>query len=117
VTIRGANVNLGVPQCKNCWNYTRFKVQSVSSTMDHTNWKIIMNMASVVRPMRKQIYCASKPKKVIHACTFSSVLTAMAIIKQTLQYVRSGEITSIESGSRRSILKSMKTRSIQFIWL
>ena len=74
-------------------------------------------MASVVRLMRKQIYCASKPKKVIYAYTFSSVLTFVAIIKRTLQYVRSGEIALIESGSKRSILRSMKTRSIQFIWL
>jgi len=84
--------------------------------MDHTNWKIIMNTAGVVRPMRKQIHYALKPKKAIHAHNFSSVPTIVAIIKWTLQYVCSGGITSIESGSRRSILRPVKTRSIQFVW-
>jgi len=88
----------------------------VSSAMDHTNWKIIMNTAGVVRPMRKQIHHALKLKKAIHAHNFSSVPTVVAIIKWTLQYVCSGGITSIESGSRRSILRPVKTRSIQFVW-
>jgi len=81
--------------------------------MDHTNQKTIVNMAGVARLTRKQIHHASKPKKAIHACIFSSVLTVVVIIKQTLQYVHFGGIASIESGSRRSILRSVKTRSIQ----
>ena len=33
--------------------HAEFKVQSVSSTMDHTNRKIIVNMAGVARLTRK----------------------------------------------------------------
>ena len=85
--------------------------------MDPTNWKTIANSANVARLMRKQILCALKPKKANCAYTFSSVLTVEASIKRILYHICSGRIASIEIGTKRSIPRSMKTRSTQFVWL
>jgi len=87
------------------------KVQSVSSTIDPTNRRTIMNSAGIARLMKRLIHYASKPKKANHVHTPSSVPIVEANIRQTPQHVRSGRTVSIESGTRRSTLRSMKTGS------
>jgi len=54
-TIRGANANLGVPQCKNCWRWdiqpscAKYKDQNASSVMASINQRTIANLDGVVR--------------------------------------------------------------------
>jgi len=76
-----------------------------------------VNLAGAARPMKKLTHYISKPKKANHACTLLSVLTIEINIRQTLQHVHSGRTALIESGTRRSTLRSVKTGSTQFIWL
>jgi len=89
----------------------------MSSTIDSTNWRTIVNLAGTVRPTKKLIYHASKPKKANCAHTHSSVPIVKANIRQTSQYVHSGRTTLIESGTKRSTLRSVKTGSNQFVQL
>ena len=85
--------------------------------MNLINWKTIVNSANIARLTRKQILYVLKPKKANRAHTFSSVLIIEASIKRILHHVHSKRIASIESGTKRSILRSMKTESTQFVWL
>ena len=93
------------------------KVQSVLSAMNPTNQRTIVNSAGVVRPTKKLIHHISKSRKANCACTHSSVLIVEANIRWTSQHVHSGRTISIESGTRKSTLRSIKTGSNQFVWL
>ena len=93
------------------------KVQSASSVMDLTNWRTIVNSAGIPRPMKKLIHYTSKLKKTNYACTHSSVPIVEVNIRRTPQHVHFGGTISIESSTRRSILRSVKTGSNQFVWL
>ena len=100
------------------WHFlVGFKVQSASSTMDPTNQRIIMNSAGATKPTKKQTHHTLKPRKVNYACTSSSASTIETNIRQTLTYVHSGRIYSIENGTRRNTLRSVKTGSTLFIQL
>jgi len=81
------------------------------------NQRTIVNLASVARPTKKLIHHILKPKKANCAHTHSSVSIVEANIRWTLQHVHSGRTISIESSTRRSTLRSVKTGSNQFIWL
>ena len=94
-----------------------YKIQSVSSAMNPTNWKTIVNLAGITRPTKKLIHHILKPKRTNCACTYSSVPIVEANIRWTPQHVHSGRTISIESGTRRSTLRSIKTGSNQFVWL
>ena len=87
------------------------------SVIDPTNQRIIVNSASAARPTKRLTHHALKPRKANHICTLSSILIVEVNIRWTLQHVHSGRITSIESGTRRNTLRSIKTGSTQFIWL
>jgi len=91
------------------------KVQSASSAIDPTNWRTIVNSAGIARLMKKLIHHTSKLKKTNHVHTHLSVPIVEVNIRRTLQYVHSGGTISIESSTRRSILRSVKTRSNQFV--
>ena len=93
------------------------KVQSMSSTMDPTNWRIIANLAGAARPTKILTHHTLKPRKVNHVCTPSSVPIVEANIRWTLLHVCSGRTASIENGTRRNNLRSVKTGSTQFVQL
>jgi len=97
--------------------HVRSKVQSASSAMNPTNWRTIANSAGIARLTKKLIHHTSKPKKANYAYTCSSVPIVKVNIRQTPQHVCSERTTSIESGTRRSTLRSVKTRSNQFVQL
>jgi len=94
-----------------------FKVQSTSSAMDSTNQRIIVNLAGAAKPMKKQTHHILKQRKVNHVHTPLSASTVEANIRQTLIYICSGRINSIENSTRRNTLRSMKTGSTLFIQL
>jgi len=89
----------------------------VSSATDPTNQRTIVNLAGAARPTKKLTYHISKPKKANCACTLLSVPTVEVNIRWTLQHVHSGRTTLIESGTRRSTLRFVKTGSTQFVRL
>jgi len=72
-----------------------------------------MSLDGVARQMKELILLNLKQRKEIHVLTRSSVLIVMEIIKPTLTNVHSGSTISIENGSRRNMLRSMKTGSSQ----
>ena len=76
-----------------------------------------MNLAGAARPMKRLTYHTLKPRQANHAHTPSSVPTVEANIRQTLLHVHSGRTNSIENGTRRNTLRSVKTGSTLFIWL
>ena len=95
--------------------HTEYKGLNVSSGMDLTNWRITMNLASAVKPMWRLTPLISKLKRASHVLTHSNVLTAVVNIKWTQPLVYSEKISSIETGIKGSILRSVKTGSSQSI--
>jgi len=85
--------------------------------MDPTNRRIIVNLAGAARPMKRLTHHTLKPRKANHAHTSSNVPTVEANIRQTLLYVCSGRTDSIENGTRRNTLRSVKTGSTLFVQL
>jgi len=82
-----------------------------------TNWKIIVNLDGITRQMKKQTPLNSKQRKGNHAHTHSNVQTVREITKLTQINVHSGGINSTGNGSRKNMLRSMKTGSNQFaLW-
>ena len=92
-----------------CHFLVEFKDLNASNVMACINQKIIVNLVGAAKPMKKPTHLASKLKKANYAHTSSSVLIAMAITRQILIYVHSGNIGSTENGTTKSILRSMKT--------
>ena len=86
-----------------------FKNLSTSNAIVCINLKTTINLVSAAKPMKKPTHLASKLKKANYAHTSSSVLIAMAITRQILIYVHSGNIGSTENGTTKSISRSMKT--------
>jgi len=93
------------------------KELNVSSVMGLTNLKIIVSSAGVVKLTQRRTPLALKQRKVNHVLIHSNVLTVKATIKQTQTHVPFGDIDSTESGTRRSMLRSMKTGPNQFVQL
>jgi len=85
--------------------------------MDPTNQRIIANLAGTARLMKRLTHHALKPRKMNYACTPLSVPIVEVNIRQTLLYVCSGRTASIENGTRKNTLRSMKTGSTQSVWL
>ena len=119
-TIHSTNMNPGIPQCKNCWkwamqpSHAEFKVPNASNVMALTSLRTTTNLGGAVRLMRRQIYHALKQRRVNPTLTPSSAPIVGVTIKQISTNVPSGDTTSTENGSRRSILRSMKTESNLF---
>ena len=120
-TIRDANMNLGVPQCKNCWKWghatfsCRIQGSKCIKYNGPTNWKITMNLDSVVRQMRRQTLLDSRWRRENHVCTCSSAQTVGRTTKLTQTNIPFGGTNSIESGSKRNTPRSVKTGSSQFV--
>ena len=91
-----------------------YKDWSVSSITDLTNLKTNVNLGSAAKLTKKQTHYVLKPKKVNHVCMLSNALTAKETIRQTLIFVHSGNIGSTMNGTRKNILRSMKTGQNKF---
>jgi len=103
------------------WNTPLYLVESknwsVSSIIDLTNLKTIVNLGSSAKPMKKQTHHTLKQKKANCVHMFSNALTAMAIIRQTLTFIYSRNTSSTMNGTTKNILRSMKTGQNQFTQL
>jgi len=84
------------------------KGQNVSNAMAPTNQKTTTNSDGVAKPTKKQIHHDLKPRKKNHVPILSSVRTTKATTKLTLLNVRSGNIVSIENGSKRNTSRFVK---------
>ena len=120
VTIQEANMNLGIPQCKNCWKWGHvtflcriqgakcIKYNSPYKSENHHKFGWCCKVNKKTNPPRLEI---KKGKPYPHAPIVRGT------IKLTPINVSSGGTASIESGSKRSMLRSMKTGSNQFaLW-
>ena len=93
------------------------KVPSVSSAMDHTDQKTTKNLGSAAKRMKRRIPLVSRQRKATYVLIHSSVLIAGAITKLTPTSAHSEDIDSIESSTKRNMLKSVKTESNWFtLW-
>ena len=93
------------------------KESNASSIMSPINLKIIVSLASVAKLTQRQISLTLKWRKSNHVLIHSNVLTVEMTIKQTQTHIPFGDIDSIESGTRKSMLRSVKTGPNQFIQL
>ena len=95
-------------------SHAEFKVPNTSNVTALTSLRTTTNLGGAVRLMRRQIYCTSKRRRANPTLTPSSAPIAGVTIKQIPTNVPSGDTTSTENGSRRSILRSVKTGSNLF---
>jgi len=77
--------------------------------MDHTSWKTIANLDGTARQMRRQTLRASKQKEESHVCTHSNAPTVRMITKLIQISVHSGDTGLTESGTRKNMLRSVRT--------
>jgi len=91
------------------------KVPNASNAMVLTNPITIENSVGVARQTSRSTHQDWKPRRVNHAPTHSNVLTAGATTKLTPTSVRFGDTNSIENGTRKSMLRSVKTDQNQFV--
>ena len=75
------------------------------------------NLCGAVKPMKKWTYHALKQKKMICVHMFSSAPIAIAIIRQTLIFVRSGNTGSTINNITKNISRSIKTEQNQLAQL
>ena len=122
-TIRGANTNPGIPQCKNCWRwgYSMFSCRIQGSKCIKCNgpyksenhhkfgWCCKANKKTNLPCLETK-----KSKPYPHSFKYSN---CQGTIKQTQIHVCFGRTALIESGIWRNILRSMKTELSQFVWL
>ena len=84
------------------------------NTIALTNPKTTVNLDGVTRRMRRQTYLASKQKRTNFAHIPSNALIVGETTKPTPTNTPSRDIVSTESGSRRNMLRSVKTESSLF---
>jgi len=76
-----------------------------------------MNSGGAAKQMRRQTLHISRLRRAIHTLTHSNALIVGAITKPTPTYAHSGGIDSTENGTKRNMLRSVKTESNQFaLW-
>jgi len=85
------------------------KAPSASSAMVHTNPRTTMNSGGAAKQTRRQTLHILRLRRAIHALTRSNALIVGVITKLTPTNAHSGGINSTESGTKRNMLKSMKT--------
>jgi len=90
-------------------------VPNASNATVLTNLITIENSVGVARQMPRSTCQDWKPRRVNHAPTHSNVLTAEATTKPTPTSVCFGDTDSIGNGTRKSMLRSMKTDQNQFV--
>jgi len=120
-TIRGANMNLGIPQCKNCWKWGHatfsckiqgskcVKYNGPHKSEHHREFGWCCKVNDKIDPPRLEM------KKGNHALTRSNAQIVKEIIKQTPTNVCSGDTGSIGNGNRGSTLRSMKIDPNRFV--
>jgi len=94
-----------------------FKDLNVSNVMAHINQKIIVNLVSAAKPMKKQTHHVLKQKKANHVHTHSSVPIIEVITRWTPIYVRFGNTDSTMNGTTKSTSRSVETEQGQFVLL
>ena len=82
--------------------------------MGLTNQNITINLHSVVKQMKKQIFLDWKQNKASSALTSSSALIAKRTIKQTLMFTCSGDTNSITIGIAKNNKNYIRTGVNQF---
>ena len=114
-TIREANMNPRVPQCKNCWKWGHatflcriqdskcIRCNSPHKSENHREFGWCCKLNDKINPPRLET------KKANFALTHSNVWITVVIIKPTPMYALSSAIISIRSGKWRSILRSVRT--------
>jgi len=95
----------GDTQCS-CAEY---KDLGVLNAIVSTNLKTTTNSGGVAKRTKNPTLYDLKQRKRSHVLTHSSVRIAKEITKLTPTCVRSGDIDLIGSGSKRSMLRSVKT--------
>ena len=88
--------------------HAEFKDLDMLNAMVPTNPKTTTNSDGVAKWTRSPILLDLKQRKKSHVLIHSSVQTAEEITKQIPICVCSGDIDSIESGNKRSMLRSIK---------
>ncbi len=114
-------MNPGIPQCKNCWKWGHatfscrvqdskcIKCNGPHKSEHHQEFGWCCKMNAKTNPPRLET------KKRNHAPTCSSTQIAKETTKRTPTNVHFGDTGSIGNSIRRSMLRSMKTDSNQFI--
>ena len=106
-TVRGANMNPDVPQCKNCWKWghlvgsVEFKTQNVPNVMGLILLTIIVTLHSVVKLTINSTLLDWKPRRVNHAHIRSSISTVRVLMVLILWNVHSRNTVSTRSGTPR----------------
>ena len=93
----------------------KYKDLDVLNAMVPTSLKTTANLGGIAKWTKSPTLYNLKQRKGSHVLTHSSVWTAKEITKLIPIYVCSGDIDSIGSGNKRSILRSMKTGPIWFV--
>jgi len=96
-------------------SHVESKVLNTLNAMNHTSQKTIVNLDGAVRKIRRQTLCTSKWKEKSCVYTCSNTPTVGVITKLIQISVHSGDIGLTESGTRKNILRSMRTDPNQFI--
>jgi len=91
-----------------------FRAPSVSSAMDCTDPKTTKNLGGAAKRMRRRTSLILRLRKATHVLIHSNTLIAEAITKLTPTSAHSGDIDSTGSGTKRNMLRSMKTGSNRF---
>jgi len=122
-TIRGTNMNLGIPQYKNCWKWGHLtflcRIQEAKYIKYNGSYKsdTIANFCGVAKQMRKQTPQDSKLRRVNYTLIHPNVLTIEVSIKPTQTLVPSGSITSTMIGTTKNNKNFMKVEVIQIAQL
>ena len=104
-TIRGANMNPGIPQCKNCWKWghatfsCRIQGAKCVKCNGPTDPNTIENSVGVARQTPRSTHLGLKPRRANRALTLSNALTARATIKPIPISVCFGGTDSTENGT------------------
>ena len=91
------------------------KMLNASNAIVLTNPITIENSVGVAKQTPRSTCQDWKPRRVNHAPTHSNVLTAGVTTKLTPTSVHFGDTNSIGNGTRKSMLRSMKTDQNQFV--
>jgi len=94
--------------------HVEFRVPNTSNVMALTNPRTTVNSGDAAKQTRRRIHLISKQRRASHALISSNAPIVGGTIKLTPINIPSGGTASTESGSRRSMSRSVKTESNQF---
>ena len=115
-TIREANMNPGVLQCKNCWKwdhttflcYLVFKGLGAWNAIALIKQNIIITLPGAAKLTSRLTPLVLKPNRVNLTSISSNTLTARATTRQTLTLVYSGTIASTKNNMPRNTRNSKR---------